>query len=264
MTQVRRGRADSLLDQITGIDSHPACPLLVMTRATFCLSIVCVFLLGNSARAGVITWDAGGDGVSLYQEDNWTAIDGDAGTNPPADTINANSPLTVDLLVPFGTPGGPSGAGPNLDLGGRRMTLQGGTTRMNGSFGINGNGGFIDLSNDSSLLTRFITESTVSLGDESTLLFYGGDRPVVDTTIELLSLDAIVFFNNETPEDFLSEHLSKFTVFGAPAENGVNIRVTTFNGELGSQVQALTVPEPASALLYAFLSVGCLLRRRRI
>ncbi|QDT59628.1 hypothetical protein SV7mr_21370 [Stieleria bergensis] len=53
-------------------------------RITVLLTIVGIFLLGDVAKAGLITWDAGGDGVSLYQEANWTAIDGVAGTDPPS------------------------------------------------------------------------------------------------------------------------------------------------------------------------------------
>ena len=167
------------------------------------------------------------------------------------------------MLVESGSIGGLGGAGLSLNLGGRTMTLRGGTTRMSNGAGIHGVEGVIDLSNHAALLTRFITDSTVSLSDESTLRFYGGDQPVVESTIDLRSFDAVVLFNNETPDDFLLEHLSKFTVFGAPAEEGVNIRVTTFNGVLGAQVQALAVPEPPSVAVYAALSLGLFVRRRR-
>jgi len=70
-------------------------------------------------------------------------------------------------------------------------------------------------------------------------------------------------FNNETPDDFIAEHLSKLNVFGQLAVLGFNLRVVPFNGTAGSQVSAI-VPEPASLSLALAALVGLLVFSRRI
>ena len=107
--------------------------------------------------AQLLTWDGGGDGVSVYQEANWTAPDGAAGTDPAADTVNPNAGATVEgvpgpgLIFDFlvggsTTAGGVSGVGPNFDLSdGTTLTIEDDAVFRMGDFGVRGQNPFDDV-----------------------------------------------------------------------------------------------------------------------
>ncbi|MDB4141993.1 MprA protease, GlyGly-CTERM protein-sorting domain-containing form [Akkermansiaceae bacterium] len=119
----------------------------------------------------------------------------------------------------------------------------------------------INVTNGSQLNTFFVLNGAdVQVDGTSSVTLGGGGNPVNLSTINLTS-GSVLSFLGETPAAFTTEHLSKITVDGAAAVDGVNINIATFNGASGSQVTV--IPEPSHALL---LGIGGLLgfaRRRR-
>ena len=95
----------------------------------------------------------------------------------------------------------------------------------------------------------------------SSATFGGGGNPINLSTVNLTD-GAVLAFLNETPGAFATEHLSKVTVDGAPAVDGVNIMIESFNGNLGSRITVIPIPEPSSILLSALAGFGLLIRRR--
>ena len=84
----------------------------IVSSSCFFVSIASAWFTATTSTAA-LTWDAGGDGISIYQEANWDDGSGD----PPAGTIDPSVPVNDDLIATFGTPGGPVGGNPHLDLG---------------------------------------------------------------------------------------------------------------------------------------------------
>jgi hypothetical protein len=81
----------------------------------------------------VYHWTAGGDGMSIFQEANWTR----AGGSAVIPIIDPATPLTVDLLVDAGMAGG-GGFSNVLDLGAKRLGIHGGMVQSQVAHGIRG------------------------------------------------------------------------------------------------------------------------------
>lgn len=201
--------------------------------------------------AQTITWDAGGDGVSVYQEANWTNVDDVAGTDPVDDTVNPNIDIAVNLLVDgVSTAGGPVGAGgPFRMADGVSLTVRddaffrqfaGQPIENAQSLGVNAN---LVVEDNGAVFTQFITQISASLSDASTLTLFGGGDPLgANTTVSLASdWTGSITFNNETPSDVVAEHLSQITVGGAPAVFGTNVDLVS-NGGVGSILTLGTSP----------------------
>jgi hypothetical protein len=234
--------------------------------------------LGGLLMADVITWDGGGSDNDLFNEANWDQ----GGSDPVAGTIDANTQLNHDLVI--NTDVTIDGSLGNLQLGETlpgSITMTAGVLNMLGSddnraIRTTGSGtpvsmGTILLSGTASVSAQYISGVSVYLGGSSFLTINGGgDGISTGAIVDLTSTTSVLYFNDETPSATLSEHLGEITVNGAAAvvgldaavyEAGDNLIVTTYNGALGSQVQA--IPEPASASLILFCG-GCMLLLRRL
>ena len=242
---------------------HPHALILILAFAG-----IVAFALGGQAQAATFTWTGTADS-DLFNTDNWSP----AGlVIAPAVAVNS------DLIIDSGTAAvdAASFAAP-LDLGvdgAGSLTITGGLLDMltdAGANGVRAEGSAAGplpspmlLSGTGAAELQFILDLTTTLADSAVLTFGGGGNPINRSTIDFTSFDALLNFTAETPDQFINEHLSKITVNGAPGVLGVNLSVIPFNGEAGSQVQAVAVPEPATCLL---LLIGLLavagVRRQR-
>ncbi|MGC6581350.1 MAG: sulfatase-like hydrolase/transferase [Akkermansiaceae bacterium] len=185
--------------------------------------------------AATYEWTADGDGASIYQEANWT-LNGDGSTSIPQ--INPTTAVNHDLVVNSGTPGGGGGGNGTLDLGSGSLTLNAGTFRMslgNGAGIINGP----IIQNGGRIIAQFTSNSSITLTAGS-LELGGTGNPINNTTINFPTGSTAVILSSETPPNFLSEHLSKITVNGAPAVNGQNFAVVD-NGN-GNTIARIPLP----------------------
>lgn len=190
------------------------------------------WLAPSVASAQLITWDAGGDGVSAFQEANWTDIDGAAGTDPPADTVNGLTPITANLLVDgAATVGGPIGAGSTfrLDDGVTLAVRDTATFRMQPGAAIDNLGpeanANLVIEGSAAVFAQFLSNITGTLSGAADLELFGGGDPLGgNVTLDLAAgWTGGVTFTNESPADVISEHLSQITVNGSPAVFGTNV-----------------------------------------
>ncbi len=240
-------------------------------KTTFhCISFL---LLSTTAQADYV-WTGAGDGVSVYQEANW--MDTVTGEAPPAGSINRNVPVASDLIVYEGSPGGSGGAGPYLVLGSHSLSIMGGVFRLGANVGIMQGEAHVM---GGELITQFfadgfeggVTHGTqVTLGGDGRITLNGEANPLPHgAAINIISTAATLQFNNETPAEFINEHLTKITVFGAAAEignqfdtleTGDNLMIKRL-GTSGSIITA--VPEPNTLMLFSFLPLLVFGRRSR-
>ena len=216
-----------------------------MKRITFAALAIGVALSSSPASAD-LEWDAGGDMVSIFQEANW--VDTDTGFDPLDGTVDAGVAIFAGVIVSGNaTAGGMDGASGNFDLGdGFSLTVNDSAIwRHNNFTGVRGvaegNSETVTFNNDSMGFFQFILDVDVVLNDNATVTFNGGDNPINLSTVDINSENVVVIFNNETPQDFIDEHLEKFTVMGQPAIVDTNIEVTevTINEVLVTQVTPL-------------------------
>ncbi|MEM9347989.1 MAG: PEP-CTERM sorting domain-containing protein [Planctomycetota bacterium] len=243
-----------------------------MCNTTVLKSLCPVMAMGLAftASGATLTWDAGGDGVSTFQEANWTAIDGAPGTDPPADTVNPESPISLDLFVGGSATAGGTGAGGNFVLAdGFSLTVQDNATfrlalTFQGGKGISnpagGANGILNLLGSSETSGHFLELLDVSMSDAADLELNSGVDPLNNTTIDLAAdWTGEIRLLNELVADTTSEHLSKITVGGDAAQVGVNVLIVS-DGNTGSVLTV--IPEPGSLALLG-LGALCVLRRRR-
>ena len=223
------------------------------------MSLSAVATLSSQA---VILW-TGATSADPFDETNWDL----SGSGVAA--IDPNVSIADDLTISNGTVTIPDLAGQGrFQVGnGFTMTLDNsilGVANNDGTGGEPGGTGIqIDVTNGSQFNPFFVVNNVaVDIDGTSSATFGGGGNPVNIATINLTD-GAVLSFLNETPGAFLAEHLSKITVDGAPAVDGVNILVAPFNGASGSQVTVASIPEPSSLLLSALAGFGLLARRRR-
>ena len=233
------------------------------TSQKICICISFLILPNVTVHADFV-WTGAGDGVSVYQESNW--MDPDTGEMPPAGSIDRDVPVASNLIVYDGTPGGSGGASPFLVLGSNSLTVMGGLVRMGPNVGIRQGEVFVM---GGELITQFFADdfngsissgTQVTLAGDGTIMLNGGDDPLPHgATINITSTVATLQFSNESPADFINEHLSKISVFGAAAEIGSqfdeleagdNLLIESL-GASGAVITA--VPEPTSVVLLAFL-----------
>jgi arylsulfatase A-like enzyme len=167
---------------------------------------------------------SGGDGVSLYQEANWT-LDGNNTTLIPQ--INPTTPVNQLLVVHTGNPGG-GGATGTLDLGTGSLAIDGGTVRMNATSGIRG--GMLDQ-RGGTIEALFLESTTTTLAGGTLTLFDPGDALRAGALVNFTAAStATLAFTAESPSAVLAEHLPQITVNGSPARMGVNLSVATDGG----------------------------------
>lgn len=227
-----------------------------------------LFAASLTPAPAVISW-VGGANTDIFDEANWD-LSGSAVT-----TINPNVSIPDDVMIgpgPFtNNPVIPELAGQQrFQLGdGHVLTVTGASTLLSvaGNDGVGGapgttNGPTVNVMAGSAFNPFFVVNDvTVNIDAGSTATFGGGGNPINLSTVDL-EVGAVLSFLAETPAAYRTEHLSKTTVDGIAAAEGVNITIAAFNGATGSQITA--IPEPATSVLAAIaLGWAALLRRRR-
>lgn len=215
-----------------------------------------------------LVWAGGGaDATDFFGDDNWTGTaSGGALSNvslPDHYSITDSAAAITDtqaLKFNNGTFAMTAGS----------LTLTGGTAGLGVlSDAVVDTLGQVALDGTAEVKAQFIAEVSLSLGGSASLELNGGGTPVNQSTIDFTSLSAGLFFNAETPDAFIVEHIGSIMLFGAAPvwgsdpkviESGDTMVVQAYNGAAGSQVIALAIPEPAT--LVVFLG-GLLLVARR-
>lgn len=137
-----------------------------------------------------------------------------------------------------------------------------GRLRMASNRGITGTGTETVDVLGGELLSQWFDGVMVTLAGDGVITLYGGADPMAgNATVNIASYAALFQFNNETPDAVIAEHLDKFTVYGQPAELGVNLDIVPFNGTSGAQL--FLIPEPATCVLLGLGLVAVARRRRR-
>ena len=210
----------------------------------------------------------GGNGVSLFSESNWTENSDGSGVTIP--TINANTPLNLDLVIESGNVGG-GGATDELTLGTGKLLLSGGALNFanvrgiaEGSITLNGgtinaayicnstltsstgatvnlSGPFIDTPIDNSGATITATSLTEDSNTSLTAgaLILTSRNPFTDSTLDFgNNSTGLVEFTNLAPGEVKDQWLNHFTVSNLPpilTGNDKNISLLP-NGAGGTRV----------------------------
>ena len=222
------------------------------------------FTVSLISSQAVVLW-TGATSVDPFDDSNWDF------TGSSVTSVNSNVSVDDDISVVGGSVEIPNLPGQiRLQIGnGFSMTLDnsvmglvaGGNDGVGGALG--GTGVNVNLVNGSEFNVFFIVNSvSLDIDSTSSATFGGGGVPINISTVEMTE-GAILSFLAETPTAFRTEHLSKITVDGVAAEEGVNIQIDPFNGNLGSQITVLPIPEPSASLLIALDGVAFLVRRRK-
>ncbi|MDB4282449.1 MprA protease, GlyGly-CTERM protein-sorting domain-containing form [Akkermansiaceae bacterium] len=221
------------------------------------LGLVPFLILPTSAA---IIW-TGATSTDVFDESNWD-LSGSAVT-----VIDSNISVADDLTITGATASIPDLPGQiRFQVGdGFTINLNNATLESAGNDGVGGApagaGMMINVTNGSQLNTFFVLNGAdVQVDGTSSVTLGGGGNPVNLSTINLTS-GSVLSFMGETPAAFTTEHLSKITVDGAAAVDGVNINIANFNGASGSQVTV--IPEPSHALLLGISGLLGFARRRR-
>ncbi|MDE0859430.1 MAG: PEP-CTERM sorting domain-containing protein [Akkermansiaceae bacterium] len=218
-------------------------------------------LLALPASATVI-W-TGATSNDPFEGSNWDF------TSSTASAVDSNVSVADDLTITNGNVEIPNlGGQVRLQVAnGFSLTLNnsilglvaGGNDGVGGEPG--GTGMVINVTNGSQLNAFFVVNGAdVQVDGTSSVTLGGGGNPVNFSTINLTS-GSVLSFSGETPAAFTTEHLTKITVDGAAAVDGVNINVATFNGASGSQVTV--IPEPSHVVLLGLGGLLGFVRRRR-
>ena len=96
------------------------------------------------------------------------------------------------------------------------------------------------------------------LPGRATQIMNNAGNPINISTVNLTGGSTLAFLL-EDPTEYTNEHLSKTTVDGAPAVDGVNISIAA-NGN-GSIITV--IPEPSGAALIGLAGLAMIFRRRK-
>ncbi len=174
-------------------------------------------LLLNHCSAATLEWTGNGDGASFFQEANWQIQGGGAiAGNPLAPSVTIND----DLIF--------TGTNPNISselklAASTTLTNNAGTLVMTNSGGMDG--GTITVSNNGSIQSDWINNSTINLS-QSNITLRGDGNPLNNSTISCTGNAWTISFTAETSADVQTEHLSKITINGQPAVVGGNCSLT--------------------------------------
>ncbi|MEN1682157.1 MAG: hypothetical protein AAGJ46_21475 [Planctomycetota bacterium] len=246
-----------------------------------------VFSAGGLAiQAATISWDAGGDGVSTFQEANWVVDDNTGqptwvvGENPPANSVNGNTAVQADAIVGGSATAGGGGASANYRMAtDQSLTVQDDATfRMANGIGIAAGTGatgvelFID--DNGAVISQFLAGVSVEMSGASTLTLNGGGDPINESFIDLdADWTGSIIMNNETPADWTDPlssnpgqppHIDDITVAGIPAQVGINVLIVSDGGTGSILTRGPLIPEPtALGLVSVLAALGAVRQRRR-
>ncbi|SHK19530.1 PEP-CTERM protein-sorting domain-containing protein [Rubritalea squalenifaciens DSM 18772] len=234
-------------------------------------------LLASSQSQAALTWT--GNNNTLYAESNWEA---DGGGTPAADTINPGQAIDTAItggLIIIGASGtgSPNNFGTNsFNIGDNDLILEAGQTlASSGSYGLVASNisHTFTIQGGSTVNLQFINTLTITLDGASSLTLRGGNSPLPgSSTVNFLDTDSTLSFLNEDLASFQAEHQSVITVGGNALvlgsdpyaiEAGDNAVLTSINGGLGTQVNAIAIPEPSNTALIGLTGLGFILRRRK-
>lgn len=173
-----------------------------------------------------VTW-TGAASADVFVEANWdlsgtavTAIDPDVPVDADVLVDQASAPLEIPALVNQ----------MRFELGaGRTLTLRGSAVVALEDDGVGG-AALVEVRDGSAFEPYFVVGGIHIDVDASSAVVLGGPGdPLNGSTLDT-TLGATVRFAQESPAAFLSEHLSKVTVDGAPAVVGQNLAVLPWGG----------------------------------
>ncbi len=187
-------------------------------RILLSASLVAATTVG--ATAETLIWTGAGDATSFGQAANWDGT-------PTGGVLDINA-LVDDFVIDdpaacIGCPGGVAQL--SWVSGSGSLTMTAG--EFSGASGLR----YTTLNLSGGVMTRqFFLEVTATISGDAELRLNGGANPLNLSTLDVQGTDAAVYFLNETPADFLAEHLSKFTFDGLPPIEGVTFTVESDGG----------------------------------
>ena len=216
---------------------------------------------GNSgsiikAVAAGIVW-TGGNGTDIFDEGNWDLSNSNVTVIDPNVSIEDDvvfSNAVVDIPQLDAQQRFQVASGFTITVDNSTISLSGGSN--DGIGGPPGStlpagpaGPTLNVVNGSSLEAFFIVNGiTMNVDSTSSATLGGGGNPVNISVIDL-EPGATLTFTRETIDQFNTEHLSKLTIGGAAAEEGVNFTIES-DGNSGSIVKAITAAEaPALSIV---------------
>ncbi len=212
-----------------------------MIPRSFALPILCTAAV-LPVRADIVWTGAVSD--DAFDEANWD-LSGSSVTQVDPGVAIADNVVIVDAPAPIdvAVPGGQS----NLKLAdGFLLTIENSTVFTSDNDGLSGevgtsNGPVVRVVGGGDVATFFITNGChMTIDEASTAHLAGPNNPINGATIEL-TLGARLACTAETVADFITEHLHKISVDGAPAIVDGNVTVVS-DGGAGCIVEA--IPQP--------------------
>ena len=229
--------------------------------------IAAFLFLSSFLSNAAVTW-TGNAGTDIFDGGNYSGLaDGFVlGPNVTVedDVIFGGAPVTIPQVSAQQRFQVASGFTMTVD-GGSNFSLSGGSN--DGIGGVPGSklpagpaGPTLNIINGSSLEAFFIVNGVqMNVDATSSATLGGGGNPVNLSSINL-ETGATLSFTRETIAQFNAEHLSKITINGVAAQEGLNFTIDAL-GAGGSTITA--IPEPSAGLLGAIGCIIFVLRRRR-
>ncbi len=164
----------------------------------------------------VFVWTGGGDGISLYQEKNWSQL----GKTGATLTIDPSTPLLHDLFSTNGDLGGGGGFGANLDLGWHTFSIQGGTLHGQGGAGVRGApGGRLRIGGKAAVLIKFLDTIRTETTGIPQITFYTANCFSNGATLNVLgSSSPKIIVRGTTPQVVQALVLPSINIAGRPAD----------------------------------------------
>ena len=215
---------------------------------------------------GAVTW-TGNVGTDIFDGSNYSGLPNGLvlGPNVTVEDDITFSNATVTIPQVSAQQRFQVASGFTMTVDGSNFSLTGGSN--DGIGGAPGSklpagpaGPTLNIINGSSLEAFFIVNGGQMYVDgTSSVTLGGGGNPVNISSIDL-DTGATLSFTRETIAQFNAEHLSKITINGTAAQEGLNFTIDAL-GAAGSTITA--IPEPSAGLLGAIGCIVLLLRRRR-
>jgi len=225
-----------------------------------------IFLLSSLVSNAAVTW-TGNAGTDIFDGGNYSGLaDGFVlGPNVTVEDDITFSNATVTIPQVSAQQRFQVASGFTMTVDGSNFSLSGGSN--DGIGGVPGSrlpagpaGPTLNIINGSSLEAFFIVNGVqMNVDGTSSVTLGGGGNPVNISSINL-DTGATLSFTRETIAQFNTEHLSKITINGTAAQEGLNFTIDAL-GAGGSTITA--IPEPSAGLLGAIGCIIFVLRRRR-